>query len=59
MEIASKTLYEHSERIKKAAYFRIESYNHKLYEQYDKFNIRIVYRKEFDDKEKAILWLLE
>jgi len=59
MEIASQTLYKRSPNIIKAAYIGIENYNKKLYDQYDKFNMKKVNRKNFDDEESALLWLIE
>jgi hypothetical protein len=59
MEMASRTLNIRSDNIKKAAYVGVEKYNKRLFEQYDKFNLKKVNRKLFNDIESALAWLIE
>jgi GNAT superfamily N-acetyltransferase len=59
MDFATNTLDLRAENIRKAAYIGIGKKNRKLFEYYDKYNLNIVERKIFEDKEAALLWLTD
>lgn len=57
MDYATKTLNERATKIEKAAYIGLDKKNAKMFSFYDKYNFKIVERKVFQEKEKALEWL--
>ena len=58
MELATNTLKDRSDKIMKAAYLGLDDKNMKMFTLYDKYNFGVVNRKNFDEEEKALLWLI-
>jgi hypothetical protein len=57
LEYSTITLDERAGKIEKAAYVGINKKNRKMFEYYDKFNIKVVNRRSFEDESTALLWL--